>query len=502
MRKKLFGLIYLSSYKIQLYIVDLKDMSKLEQVDSPSLLQKASKFATYEASLSQIAEILYGFKRKLAEYHVQNYKIFGNRQLLGQLNARYLKDQLLVRTGLKMTWLNASQVAYYKVIAGIDAFEPLKEKNTDQITYLLSLGSAMINLSLFKGPKFASSWSLALGPEELEEINEVTSETAIDPLAVMADYVDNHLGHVRQRLLHGSQTTFIIQHSKILNQNFLNGKASPIQFADFDQVYAEAAEMPNQFLAQKYDLDPNTLAAATPQLVMIKKLLRLTQAEQIFVTDQSVITGLLIQEAIVQGFRQDDFKTIIRTSAQNMANRYLVDQAHTQTVTKFALHLFDRLKKVHMLDEKARQWLEIACTVNDIGNFIDLHRRHHHSAYILEANQLIGLSDRENEIIAEIARYQSDLGPQQDERHYRHLDPQIQMIVAKLAGIARLASSLDISRGQKIKRISVSLKAEKVIITAFSSQDLTLERWALYKKAQLFEEVFGVSVILKQRRKG
>ena len=42
MRKKLFGLIYMSSYKIQLNIVNLKDLSILEKVDSPSFVQAKS----------------------------------------------------------------------------------------------------------------------------------------------------------------------------------------------------------------------------------------------------------------------------------------------------------------------------------------------------------------------------------------------------------------------------------------------------------------------------
>ena len=39
MKKTLFGLIYMSSYKIQLNIVDLKDLTVIEQLDSPSFLQ-------------------------------------------------------------------------------------------------------------------------------------------------------------------------------------------------------------------------------------------------------------------------------------------------------------------------------------------------------------------------------------------------------------------------------------------------------------------------------
>ena len=43
MRNKLFGLIYMSSYKIQLNIVNLKDLTIIEKIDSPSFAQADSK---------------------------------------------------------------------------------------------------------------------------------------------------------------------------------------------------------------------------------------------------------------------------------------------------------------------------------------------------------------------------------------------------------------------------------------------------------------------------
>ena len=75
-------------------------------------------------------------------------------------------------------------------------------------------------------------------------------------------------------------------------------------------------------------------------------------------------------------------------------------------------------------------------------------------------------------------------------------------IVAKLAAILRLADALDDSGKQKIQKISVSLKKDSLVITASSSHNLALEKWAFNHKAKLFEEVFGIKPVLKQRRIG
>ncbi|MCD5484317.1 hypothetical protein LOB45_04065 [Lactobacillus delbrueckii subsp. lactis] len=45
-----------------------------------------------------MTDALIGFKRKIAEYGIDNYKVYGNRQLLDKISARYLADQIKVRT--------------------------------------------------------------------------------------------------------------------------------------------------------------------------------------------------------------------------------------------------------------------------------------------------------------------------------------------------------------------------------------------------------------------
>ncbi|MDA3797436.1 exopolyphosphatase, partial [Lactobacillus delbrueckii] len=85
--------------------------------------------------------------RKIAEYGIDNYKVYGNRQLLDKISARYLADQIKVRTGLEIEWRNGAQIAYYKIIAGM-ALPQFSELADDEFTYLLSMGSAMLNLTL------------------------------------------------------------------------------------------------------------------------------------------------------------------------------------------------------------------------------------------------------------------------------------------------------------------------------------------------------------------
>jgi exopolyphosphatase/guanosine-5'-triphosphate,3'-diphosphate pyrophosphatase len=76
----------------------------------------------------------------------------------------------------------------------------------------------------------------------------------------------------------------------------------------------------------------------------------------------------------------------------------------------------------------------------------------------------------------------------------------MQMTVAKLTAILRLADALDDSHQQKIHKLTVSLKNDQLSLTVHSPQNLSLEKWAFKKKSRLFKELYGIEPLLKQRR--
>ncbi len=499
MSKTLFGMIYMSSYKIQLNIVDLKDLTVIEKLDSPSFLQADSKSQVFEQDMDKICDAIEGFKEKMAEYRIKNFKFYGNEQLIDEMSANFIADQIKVRTGLTIEWLNSGQIVYAKVLSGMKSQAEVNDDGKDHATYLLSLGSAMINLSLFKNNKFESTWSLALGPREIQELQEITSETPNDPIYVINDYLGAKIGHLARQIKNNSRAAVIIQHADALNRTYLKkeNSANQITREEYDKYYNQLIQMSLNDIMQNFDLEPAVAEHAIPNAIAIKQFLSLLNIGSIYITDMSVVTGLLMMEK--NGKDMD----IVMTSAQNMARRYLVDMHHATAVRKFALHIFDRLRKVHLLPKSARYLLAWAATVDDIGSFVNQSRRYEQSAEFLDANKLIGLSDRENEIVREICRYQTidedRSAPNIGGHHYRHLDPDIQLSVAKLSAILRIATALDASHKQKIKQIVISLKKNnELIIRARTNADITLERWSFKKRVKLFEDVFGIKVVLKQ----
>jgi hypothetical protein len=80
---------------------------------------------------------------------------------------------------------------------------------------------------------------------------------------------------------------------------------------------------------------------------------------------------------------------------------------HAGDVEEKAVILFDALKKTHGMKEKEKQLLQLAAALHDIGKFMNLNKHYIHSYNAIKASEILGLSEEELEIVANVARYHS-----------------------------------------------------------------------------------------------
>ena len=196
-----------------------------------------------------------------------------------------------------------------------------------------------------------------------------------------------------------------------------------------------------------------------------------------------------------------DFTLSILTTARRLAHKYHSDMEHIETVEMLALQIFDRIKKLHGLGKRERLLLQLAVILHNIGSFISDIRSRDNSYHIVMSTELIGISDRERRMIANVIRYNDDRFPD-----YMALDEDITkeqyITVVKLNAILKTANVLDKSNRHKIREVGVSLEGDVLTITAETMADITLEKGLFHDKAGAFEEIFGIRPKLVQKKTG
>lgn len=189
--------------------------------------------------------------------------------------------------------------------------------------------------------------------------------------------------------------------------------------------------------------------------------------------------------------RQDQ---VVFHGALALGKRYRFDIAHGRHVAALALSIFDQLQSVHRMSRVDRRLLMAAALLHDVGVFIS-HRRHHkHSLYVIAQSELPGLKPEEIRMVANLARYHRKGGPAPHHEEFMALAEPERDRVTRLAALLRLADALDREHRQHVHHVRVRIDERRVVLEVEGTGDLLLERWAVQKKAGLFEQTFGRAV--------
>ena len=191
------------------------------------------------------------------------------------------------------------------------------------------------------------------------------------------------------------------------------------------------------------------------------------------------------------------FEDEVLQSASTLAKRYQIDPRHAKHVEKLSTALFDATAKLHQLPPRDKLLLRVAAMLHEVGNFITVRSHHKHSYYIIHNSEIFGLSMADIETIALVARYHRHSPPKPTHIGYNDLSREDRMRVSKMAAILRVADALDRPHAQRVRDITTRLSENKLHVGLGDVTDAAVEQLALAEKADLFQHIFGLDVVLE-----
>lgn len=501
MAESLAAAVYLEPDKISMRIFSLPDLKVVENVATEPFSVISSKQAeNYAANMDAITAGIKNCQRLLKSYDVKDVEYVASLADVDDANRRYIADQIYVRTGVKVTWMNNNQLVAYSLAAVQNKLPQFADLSKHSL-YVLILGLDITTLAYYHHGKFIRTWEIDLGESKVATLLDELRQTAANPVDIIQDYINSKLEYIAPELISKKHTKLLLLKAGQLNKSLLKpGKhLAKVPEDQLKQVRTMLLDGQEGEIEKQYGIKEQNVSWLMPNSFIIAKSAQLIGPREIDTTDVGVLDGLLYTWLTKSGQAPSVIHQMVQTAADNLAERYGSKSKHSEFVTKVSLSFFDALRPIHHLGVHERRLLEVAAKIEDIGNFINPQAHYRHSEYILRATPLIGLSDDDNRIVAEVARYHSAESPQAGQFHYQQMNDDIKLTVAKLAAILRVVDSLDDSRLQKISKIKLKLKNHQLRIYAKADDDLVLERWSFSKKSKLFREVYGITPVLIER---
>lgn len=362
----------------------------------------------------------------------------------------------------------------------------LGQKDTILFDNSLKLGAIRLTERFFLYPK--------VRPRAIEECREY--------IRGMLNPVVRELKRRDWELAVGTAGTIenVAQMVRILRGEGRNGGLNNFRFTreELDHVVNRVLEArtPRQ-RAKIKGLDPDRTDIITAGVLILEQVFEELDLWQMTVSGYALREGLVIDTIHKRYKRKWVFDDLRHKNVLSLAQRFNYDEAHAQHTALLALRLFDQTKSLHGLGEAERDFLETAALLHDVGFHISHAQHHLHSYYLIRNSEMLGFTEDEKEIIANLARYHRKSHPKPKHETFQRFDAHGQEIVRTLAALLRIADGLDRSHTNAVRDVvcRITPRRLKLSLRPAPGTDLTLEIWGALRKKALLEELFGRSVI-------
>ncbi len=471
--------------------------------------------------VDEMCQVLLAFTKKMKEYQVTDYTACATSAIRESFNSLLILDQIELSSGLKVKILSNSEQRFlcYKAIA-------LKENDFNKIikkgTVIVDVGAGSIQISLFNKEALVTTQNIKLGSLRIREILADMENQTTNFNNLISEYIDNDLktfhelflkdNKIRNIIAVGDGLSDILKYATLKSVFVSTTAEKPLDSTpDFNIDYVGRIIFINLYqsllsksvgeISSTLGISKEQAALILPTAMIYYKMFEETKAEFMWFPGITLCDGLVAEYAEKKEkiIPSHPFTNDIVIAARNIASRYQCNLSHTNNVEYIALTVFDSIRKFHGFGKRERLLLQIATILHDCGEYINMNAVGENSYNIIMSTEIIGLSHTEREIVANLVRYNSSDFPKYLE-FVGGFDKDTYIMICKLAAILRIANAMDKSHRQKFSNLIITRKDKELILTTETLEDITLEKGLFEKKADFFEEVYGIRPILKQKR--
>jgi len=447
--------------------------------------------------VDKICKILDNYKQVIKDYAVKKVKVVGTTALREAKNITFILDQIKSRTHFDVHVLDDPQEKSTIYKAMLLKINHSKFKN-DRL-FLGYIGTGSLGIAICKDRKITYSQNVRIGSVKLLEILRTFQGDSENAYRIINEYLSSFVKTIMSIPDIDRVEHFITCGQEIENIIKMSGEMAEKEFQtipvkNINDLFEKIKTNTPEQIGQKYNLPEHDLQSLLPSMGIYKMFFDIVNISPIISVPVKLSEAILLEM-----FSNDDFNEISQVfaestviSAKNLGLRFLYDEEHANQVEKLALILFDLLKPKHRLDKHYRLLLQLAAILHDIGKFIQLKNHSEHSANIIKGTELLGLDQRQTEIVASVAKYHSTKFLLSDDVNLQKMDQNDRLVIAKLLAILRIADALDRSHSSKVKDIKVQIKNRKLKLKIISDQRILLEKWSIETKSEFFEDVFGL----------
>ncbi|HSK89367.1 MAG TPA: Ppx/GppA phosphatase family protein, partial [Anaerolineales bacterium] len=455
-----------------------------------------SKGYLEEKTIRQTEEAFLRFKHMAKSFDIQHLRAVATSAAREAENSDILLDRVFRSSGIELEIISGEEEARLIHLAVVHELK-LKEKRT----LLIDIGGGSVEVTISTGQNIISTDSYGMGTVRLLERLDSNGKSGSVFGKLVREYAESARHRIERDL--GDQKIQIcaatggnVEEIGRLRQKLFKAESDRcVTLEELGKLIERLDQMSYEERMQKLKLRADRADVILPASIVLHLIAREAGVQHIAIPNVGLKDGILLEMAgnlskSLHARRSEQ----VWESALHMGRKYQFDEKHARLTSKLAARLFDQSKPLHNLDDGNLLLLEVGALLHDIGHFINTLDHDKHGHYLLSVNRLVGLSQREQNVVANLVRYHRRQSPSSEDENFKSLPQKDRLIVIKLAALLRLADSLDISHMENVTDVTLKETKSGWRMKISGRKDQMLVNWAFNKRKSHFREVFGVSL--------
>ncbi len=452
------------------------------------------------ATTERIVDIIKGYQRTLEEMGADPCRVtraVATNVLSEAANHEAVLNRIRIACGLPVTMIDDGEMTRLIYLKTRRRIQHLPAMNT-RTALVVHVGPGNTRALLFEEGLITRYTSYRMGTHRAREAVEASMAEGTSLLRVIREHASGNLSQLKFDFSDVKIDGLVLIGYEIQSvAPFITKANEAASIKRFREFTGETATLSDLEAVKRFRLDYQTAEALIPALEI-----NLAIAENLGLKDvhipvseyeQGLLHDLLASRALTDTFAEE-----VLRSARILAEKYQSDASHGEHVGKLCAHFLESLQDLHQLSAHDALLLQVASILHEVGTFVSPRAHHRHSQYIILNSEIFGLDRLDVTIVALVSRYHRHSGPKLDHTAYAALPTDERIRVCKLAAILRVADALERTHNQRVSKIEIRRTARQMIVRIPGLEDASIERLAMDAKGDMFEQVFGLKVIVEE----
>ncbi len=504
------AVIDMGASAIRMAIAEIDDAGKVRTLET--LTQEVdlgrdafTRRTLRKATIEQCVNVLRDYRRKLDEYQINapdQLRVVATSAVREAENRLEFLDRVYIATGIEVELVEEAEVARITYL-GVQSKLKTEPALAPLPTIITEVGGGNTEVLLVHQEDVLFSRTYRLGALRLFE----TLQAYRAPQGRLRDIMKSQIHGVVEQIVHDAAPRGAVQMIALggdirfaagdLVPDWRPEKLTSLPVVELEKLARRILDQTEDELVLKHHVAYADAQTLGPALLAYGEIARGFGLDQIYVTNVNMRDGLL-KDMGRRGAWTDEFTNQVVRSAISLGQKFGFDEAHARHVAELSKILFRELQQDHGLGQRHETLLYVAALLHEIGVYVSHRAYHKHSMYLINHSEIFGLGRTDRLLTALVARYHRRYNPKSYHEGYATLAREARIAVSKLAAILRVAVSLDRSNSQRVQEIRCQRHGNQFTISIPHVNDVSLEQLALKQQGTLFEDVYGMQIVLRK----